>query len=187
MSFNSRSMSHLLYRSRMIAFRSSTFCRLGLTPKACTSTVTYPFLFKRTSGVLNNGVPASLPCSRRDVHPLRVLLWSAMFAIWWRSPRPCVDCGKARSYFKLTTPAAAANYRLPWDQKLAPAKALVIVIQHIMVFARFLRATVVPPACTYALVPRLYLSKNRSPTRSLCYILIPAAPLNLPATFARRY
>ena len=31
---SSRSMSHLLYRFRMIAFHPSTFCRLGLTPKA---------------------------------------------------------------------------------------------------------------------------------------------------------
>ena len=53
---NSQSMSHLLYRSRMIAFRPSTFCMLGLTPKACIFTVAFPFLFKRTGGVRNDGV-----------------------------------------------------------------------------------------------------------------------------------
>ena len=42
---SSRSMSHLLYRFRMIAFHPSTFCRLGLTPKACFFTVTFSFLF----------------------------------------------------------------------------------------------------------------------------------------------
>ena len=177
MSFNSRSTSHFLYRSGMIAFRPTIFCRLGLTPKACIFTVTFPFLFKGTTGVLNNSVHAGLPCSHgRAIHPSRVFLWSAVFAIAWRSPRPCVNCGKARSYDQLTTPAAAAYNRPPRDQTSAPAKALVIAIQHIYRL----------PA-RMPLVPRFYISKNRSPTRVLSYILIPAAPLNLSATFARPY
>ena len=44
--------------------------------------VTFPFLFKRTGGVLNDNVPVSLPCSHgRDVHLSRVFLWSAVFAV----------------------------------------------------------------------------------------------------------
>ena len=114
MSFNSRSMSHLLCRSRMIAFSPSTFCRLGLTPREYILTVTFLFLFKRTNGVPNNSVPAGLPCSHgRDVHPSPVFLWPAVFAMGWHSPRPSVDCGKARPYNQLTTPAAAAYYRPP--------------------------------------------------------------------------
>ena len=35
--------------------------------------------------------------------------------------------------------------------------------------------------------PRLLLSKNRSPMRALCYIFIPAAPLNLSKTIAKHY
>ena len=62
----------------------------------------------------------------------------------------------------------------------APAKSLEIAIQHIMVFARFLRATVVSSACTYALRPSS--TKNRPPTRALCYIFRPAAPLDLSET-----
>ena len=42
---SSRSISHLLYRSRVIAFHPSTFSRLGLTPRACFFTVTFPSLF----------------------------------------------------------------------------------------------------------------------------------------------
>ena len=179
MSFNSRSMSHFLYRSCMIAFRPTIFCRLGLTPKACIFTVTlFPFLFKRTTGVLNNSVHAGLPCSHgRDIHPSRVVLWSAVFAIAWRSPRLCVDCGETRSYDQLMTPAAAAYYRPPRDQTSAPAKALVIAIQHTMVFARFLRATVVPSACAYALSPSSLSFQEQVPnTRAVLHPYTCCAP-----------
>ena len=111
-----------------------------------------------------------------DVHPSRVFLWSAVFSIGWLSPRPCGDCGKAHPYDQLSTPAAAAYYRSPRDQTSAPAKSLGIAIQHIMVFARFLRATVASSACTYA------STKNRPPTPALCYIFRPAAPLDLSET-----
>ena len=82
-----------------------------------------------------------------------MFLWSAVFAIGWLSPRPCGDCSKTRPCNQLSTPAAVAYYRSPRDQTSAPAKALGIAIQHIMVFARLLRATVVSPTCTYALRP----------------------------------
>ena len=105
---SSRSISHLLYRFRMIAFHPSTFCRLGLTPRACFFTVTFPFLFWRTGGVLNDSVPVGLLCNHGcDVHPSLMFLWSAVFAIGWLSLRPCGSCGKARRYDQLSTPAAA--------------------------------------------------------------------------------
>ena len=127
---------------------------VGPNPEGMHFAVTFPILFKRTSGVLNNTVPAGLLCSHgRHVHPSRVFLWSAVFEIGWHSPRPCVDCGKAYPYNQLTTPAAVAYYHPPRDQTSTQAKGLVIAIQPIMVFARFLRTTVVPPACTYALSP----------------------------------
>ena len=108
----SRSMSYLLYHARMIAFRPLTFCRLDLTPRVWIFIVKFPFFFKRTGGVLNDSVPVGLSYSHGlDVHhPSRVILCSAVFAIGWLSPRPCVDCGKARPYDQLTTPAAAAYY-----------------------------------------------------------------------------
>ena len=106
---SSRSISNLLYRSRMVAFRPSIFSRLGLTPRACTFTVTFPFLFKRTSGIQTDSVPVGLPCSHsRVVYPSRVFLCLAVFAIGWLNPRLCVDCGKTRPYDPLTTPAANA-------------------------------------------------------------------------------
>ena len=116
-----------------------------------------------------------------DVHPSRVFLWSAVFAIGWLSPRPCGDSGKAHPYDQLSTPAATAYYRSPRDQTSAPAKSLGIALQHIMVFARFLRATVVSSPCTYALRPSSS-TKSRPPTRALCYIFRPASPLDLSET-----
>ena len=131
---------------------------------------------------LNDSALVGLLCSHGcDVHPSHVFLWSAVFAIGWLSPRPCGDCGKAHPYDQLSTPAATAYYRSPRDQTSAPAKSLGIAIQHIMVFARFLRATVVSSACTYALRPSSS-TKNRPPTRALCYIFRPAAPLDLSET-----
>ena len=51
------------------------------------------------------GVTVGLPSSHgRDVHPSRLFLWSAVFAIGWRSPRLFVDCGKAHPYDQLTAP-----------------------------------------------------------------------------------
>ena len=99
---------------------------LGLTLRACIFIVTFPFLFKRTGGVLNDSVPVGLSCSHgRDVQPSRVFLWSAVIAIVWRSPRLFVDCGKTHPHDQLAAPAAAAYYRPPRDEKSAYAKALV--------------------------------------------------------------
>ena len=182
-------MSHLLYRARMIAFRQPTFCRLGLTPSVCIFTVTFPFLFKCTGGVLNDSVPVGLSCSHGlDVHPSSMVLCSAVFAEGWLSPRPFVDCGKSRPYDQLTTPSGCCRLLPPTTGSNVgtPAKALVIcyttdygIRTHLTSYGG--------TAARMPLVPRLHLSKNRSATRSLCFILIPAAPRNLSATFARPY
>ena len=112
-----------------------------------------------------------------------MFLWSAVFAIGWLSPRPCGDCGKARPYDQLSTPPAAAYYRSPRDQTSAPAKALGTAIQHILWYSRAsyeLRWYRLP--ARMPLGPRLLLTKRWSPARALCYIFIPAAPVNLSET-----
>ena len=148
-SSRSRSTSHLLCHSRTTALHLSTAWRLCPTSRVCTF-VAFSVLFKRLGRILNDSVPVGFLCSHdHDVHPSRVFLRAAVLTLGWRNPRPLLDCCKARPYDQLTTPATAADCRPPRDQPSALAKALMFAVRRAMIFARFLRATVVPPACIY--------------------------------------
>ena len=46
----------------------------------------FPFVFKRPGGILNDTVPAGLPCSHgRDTHPSRGFLQAAVLAMRLRA------------------------------------------------------------------------------------------------------